>query len=115
MVNMSMILFPCSQPTSMITPETQEAAGLREATPLPHEPHPPSGEGGVRTDDAEGVEGELLPQQVHALLQRRLGRLQKTGNISGGGGGTPAVTSSSQQMERHEFFCWHHLGAGWTL
>lgn len=34
MVNMSRILFPCSQPTSMITPETQVAAGLKEGTPL---------------------------------------------------------------------------------
>lgn len=80
MVNMSKILFPCSQPTSMITPDTQETAGLREATPLPHWPHNPSG---VQTDDAERVERELLPQQVHALLQRCLGCLQKTGKISG--------------------------------
>lgn len=30
-----------------------------------------------QTDDAKGVERELLPQQVHALLQRSFRRLNK--------------------------------------
>lgn len=57
----------------MMTPETD-----RQVTPSP-----PAGGGGPAgqrlqlTDDAEGVKRQLLPQQVHALLQGRFRSLEQ--------------------------------------
>lgn len=39
MVNMSRILFPCSQPTSMMTPETQRQSERADATETPRRRH----------------------------------------------------------------------------
>lgn len=70
MVNMSRILFPCIQPTNMMTPETQSRKQTgRHEVETAMVTKDGRGRRKQQTYDAEGIERELLPQQVHALLQ----------------------------------------------
>lgn len=73
MVNMSRIFFPCSQPTSMMTPETEQTAMSGTQIQVRNR-------GPRLTNDAEGIKGQLLPQEVHALLERSLWSLNTNKN-----------------------------------
>lgn len=132
MVNMSRILLPCSQPTSMMTPETHQRqtecgvqtpwrrrAGRSSGQLTAHTPYPRRLLVITRllTDDAEGIKRQLLPQQVHALLQRSFRSLTKqTGNrcfhehcTSGWNSVTFVLNYIQISCGRPHLLCLHHL------